>query len=65
LFEWLVMLFSFTIVHSNLMRLINHILCVFIDSFVIDYVNDIHTKNLGVHIEHLCFLFNMLQKKSL
>jgi hypothetical protein len=27
LFEWLVMLFSLTIAYSNLMRLMNHILC--------------------------------------
>jgi hypothetical protein len=40
-------------------------LCVFIDSFVVDYFNDIHSKNLGEHIENLWFLFNMLQKKSL
>jgi hypothetical protein len=33
--------------------------------FVIDYFKDIHRKNLGDHIEHLHFLFNMLQKKSL
>jgi hypothetical protein len=33
--------------------------------FVIDYFKDIHRKNLGDHIEHLQFLFNMLQKKSL
>jgi hypothetical protein len=53
LFEWLVMLFSFIIAHSNLMKLINHVLCAFIDNFVIDYFDDIHSKNLGQHIEHL------------
>ena len=65
LFELLAMLFSLTIAYSNLMRLMNHVLCVFIDSFVVDYFNDIHSKNLGEHIENLWFLFNMLQKKSL
>jgi hypothetical protein len=40
-------------------------LCVFIGSFVVDYFDDIHSKNLGEHIENLWFLFNMLQKKSL
>jgi hypothetical protein len=59
------MLFSLTIAHSNLMRLMNHILCAFICNFVVDYFDDIHSKNLGEHIEHLWFLFNMLQKKSL
>ena len=53
LFEWLVMMFSLTITHCNLMRLINHILFAFIDSFIVDYFDDIHSKNLGEHIEHL------------
>jgi len=47
------------------MRLVKHILCVFISSFVINYFDDIHSKNLGEHIEHLQFLFNMLQNKLL
>jgi hypothetical protein len=47
------MLFSLTIAHSNLMRLMNHILCAFICNFVVDYFDDIHSKNLGEHIEHL------------
>ena len=65
LFEWLVMLFSLTIANNNLMRLMKHILCAFISSFVINYFDDIHTKNLGDDIEHLQFLFNMLQNKLL
>jgi hypothetical protein len=62
LFEWLVMLFSVTIAHINLMRLMNHILCAFTRSFVVDYFNDIYSKNLGEHIEHLQCLFDKLQK---
>jgi hypothetical protein len=65
LFKWLVMLFSLTITHNSLMRLMNHILFAFISSFVIDYFDDIHNKNLGEHIENLWFLFNMSQKKLL
>jgi len=65
LFEWLIMLFSHTIANNNLMRLVKHILCAFISSFVIKYFDDIHNKNLGEHIEHLQFLFNMLQNKLL
>ena len=53
LFKWLVMLFSLTITHSNLMRLMNHILSAFICSFVVDYFDDMHSKNLGEHVEHL------------
>jgi hypothetical protein len=34
LFEWLVMLFSLTIAHSNLMIVMNNILCALIGSFV-------------------------------
>lgn len=52
LFKWLVMLFNRTIIHSNLMILMNHILCAFIDSFVVDYFDDIYSKNLGEHIEY-------------
>ena len=65
LFELLAMLFSLTIAYNNLMGLMNHVLCVFIGSFVVDYFDDIHSKNLGEHIENLWFLFNMLQKKLL
>jgi len=39
-------------------------LCAFISTFVINYIHDIHSKNLSEHIEHIPFLFNMLQKKS-
>jgi FlaG/FlaF family flagellin (archaellin) len=41
------MLFSHTIAHGNLMILTTHILCAFIDSFVVDYFDDIHSNNLG------------------
>jgi len=47
LFKWLVMLFSLTIKHSNLMRLMNRVLGAFIGSFVVDYFDDIHSKNSG------------------
>jgi hypothetical protein len=43
----------------------NYILRAFIGSFIDNYFDNIHSKNLGKYIEHLCFLFNMLQKKSL
>jgi len=52
LFEWF-MLFSLTIANNNLMRLMKHILCAFINSFVINYFDDIHSKNLGERIKHL------------
>jgi len=42
-----------TIAHSNLMRLMNHILNALIGSFVVDYFDDIHSKNLGEYIEYL------------
>ena len=53
LFKWLVMLFSHTIIHSNLMILMNHILYIFIGSFVVDYFDDIYSKNLCEHIKYL------------
>jgi hypothetical protein len=46
LFKWFVMLFSHTIAHDNLMILTTYILCAFIDSFVADYFDDIHSNNL-------------------
>ena len=52
LFEWF-MLFSLTIANNNLMRLMKNILCAFINSFVINYFDDIHSKNLGECIKHL------------
>jgi hypothetical protein len=56
LFKWLVMLFNLTITHSNLMRFMNNILCVFIGSLIVDYFDDIYSKNLDKHIESLWFL---------
>jgi len=53
LFEWLVMLCSYTIAHSKFMRLMNHILCAFLGSFVINYFDGIHSKNLSEHIKYL------------
>jgi len=41
------MLFSRIIAHGNLMILTTHILCAFIDRFVVDYFDDIHSNNLG------------------
>jgi hypothetical protein len=47
------MLFNLTITHSNLMRFMNNILCVFIGSLIVDYFDDIYSKNLDKHIESL------------
>ena len=47
------------------MRSMNNILCAFIGSLIVDYFDDIHSKNLGKHIKSLYFLFNMLQNKLL
>jgi hypothetical protein len=35
------------------MRLMNHILCAFLGSFVINYFDGIHSKNLSEHIKYL------------
>jgi hypothetical protein len=35
------------------MRLMNHILTALIGSFIVDYFDDIHSKNLGEYIEYL------------
>lgn len=67
LYKWLVMSFGLTNTTNMFMRLMNHILHVFIGKYMVVYFDDIliYSKNLNKHLDYLHNVFSALHNDKL